>query len=190
VQSAGWTVEEYDSGLAFLESGGPQRSICVLLDVRMPRLSGLAIQRRISADGDAPPIVFISAYADVPAAIEGIRGGAVHFLQKPCSEWEILSAIERAVAQGDEDRRQRQVVRRAQERLDRLSARQREVMALLMQGSLNKQIAAELGISERTVEVHRSACMAKLEVDSLVELVQLYLMVRAQAEEARPPLGH
>ncbi len=190
VRSAGWEVEEYDSGPAFLDSGSASRSSCVLLDVRMPRLGGLAIQRRIRTDIEAPPIVLISGYPDVPAAIQGIRDGAIHFLQKPFSEWELLSSIERAVAQGDETRRQRRSVRDARARLSALSRRQRQVLDLLMRGYLNKQIAAELGISERTVEVHRNACMIRLGAGSLVELVRLYLSIQQLDPEMAPQLHH
>ena len=190
VLSAGWRVEEYDSGSTFLDSGGAARSSCVLLDVRMPRLGGLAVQQRLLGEADAPPIVFISGFSDVPAAVEGIRKGAVHFLQKPFSEWEVLASIERAVARGDVDRRRRRSRRAAREKLEMLSARQRDVLELLMKGPLNKQIAAELGISERTVEVHRNACMKKLGVGSVVELVSFYLSTRDLEGSREPFFAH
>ncbi len=190
VRSAGWNVEDFESGLAFLESGSSNRTSCVLLDVRMPRLSGLAIQQRIRAEVDAPPVVLISGFSDVPAAIQGIRDGALHFLQKPFSEWEVLASIERAVAQGDEARRRRRSERDARAKLSALSARQREVLDLLMRGCLNKQIAAELGISERTVEIHRNACMTRLGVGSLVELVRFFLSVQHLDAEVAPWIHH
>lgn len=168
-------MEEYASGASFLDSLETHRLDCVLLDVRMPRLGGLAVQQRVTTLVDAPPIVFISAYGDVPAVVEGIRKGAVDFLQKPFSEWEVLATIERAVARGEEERRHRRALEEAQSRIASLTPRQRDVLELLMQGMLNKQIAAELGISERTVEVHRNACMNRIEAGSLVELVRTCL---------------
>lgn len=174
LRSAGWEVEAFASAGAFLERPAFTGIGCVLLDVQMPGLTGPQLQQAMAERSLTLPVVFLTGHGDVPTGIQAMKRGAVDFLLKPLDDVELLAAIEQAV-----QRHVRAQARRREQdeigiRLGRLSVREREVMELVIRGSLNKQIAAELGIAEKTVKVHRARVMDKMEVRSVAELVHLW----------------
>ncbi len=173
LRSVGYDVETFDSPAKLLARAPDDVPTCVLLDLRMPGMSGLEAQNELMRRGDAPPIVFVTAHGDVPASVQAMKKGAVDFLEKPFDEQRVLDAIERSVSRDRREHAANTATREARDRLRRLTARERQVCDYLMQGLLNKQIAAELGIAESTVKVHRSRMMEKLGVDSVVALMRL-----------------
>jgi two-component system, LuxR family, response regulator FixJ len=175
VHSAGLAVETYLSAEAFLDGfcDTPHAPKCIVLDVRMPGLSGLGLQDVLAAQGRAVPIIMISGCADIPMAVKAMGAGAMDFLEKPFSRQVLLARIQEAI---DRDaQRRRQAARGAElaTRIESLSARQREVHDRLVAGKNSKQIASELGIGEKTVAKHRAGVFEKMRVDSVVELVRL-----------------
>lgn len=190
LRSAGWKVEAFASAGAFLERSVFTGVGCVLLDVQMPGLTGPQLQDAMAERGLTLPVVFLTGHGDVPTGIRAMKRGAVDFLLKPLDDEELLAAIERAVRRHAET----QVRQREQDeiatRLGRLSVREREVMDLVVRGSLNKQIAFALGIAEKTVKVHRARVMEKMEVRSVAELVHLLEktgLARPEAERSVEP---
>jgi FixJ family two-component response regulator len=176
LRSNGFTVETFTSPTAFLERPPYDGLACMLLDLRMPGLSGLDLQETMSRKGVSIPIVFLSAAADVPSTTRAMREGAVDFLIKPIDEPQLFDAIGRACARATTMQQQRRAERDTEERLSRLTRREREVCDLVARGLPNKEIAYELGTSEKTVKTHRGRVMRKLEVDSVAALVRLILM--------------
>jgi FixJ family two-component response regulator len=171
--SAGYAVEAFASAREFLARERHAGPCCLVLDVRMPGLSGLDLQEALAAAGRRMSIVFVTGHADVPMSVKAMKGGAVDLLTKPVDAKDLLKAIQRAVAKdvqhlGDETR-----IAEIQERIKMLTAREIEVFALVVTGMLNKQIASELGISEKTVKVHRARVMEKMRAGSVAELVRL-----------------
>ena len=173
LRSNGFTVETFTSPTAFLERLPYDGLACMLLDLRMPGLSGLDVQETMSRQGASIPIIFLSAAADVPSTARAMREGAVDFLIKPVDEPQLFDAIARACAHATTLQRRRLAERDTEERLSRLTKREREVCDLVARGLPNKVIASELGASEKTVKVHRGRVMQKLEVDSVAALVRL-----------------
>jgi len=175
VRSIGLKAETYPSAESFLDGfhETPASPKCMVLDVRMPGLSGLGLQQALSAQGGGMPIIMISGCADIPMAVQAMSAGAIDFLEKPFSRRALLARIRAAV---DHDTQQRRRTARSAEltaRLMNLSARQREVLDLLVAGRHSKQIAGQLGIGEKTVAKHRASILTKMQVDSVVELVRL-----------------
>lgn len=166
-------VESFTSPTAFLERASYDGVACLLLDLKMPGLNGLDVQGEMSRKGIQMPIVFLSAEGDVPSTARAMREGAIDFLVKPVDEQQLLEALERARLLAVTLRQQQHLEREADERLARLTKREREVCELVAQGLLNKQIAYELGMSEKTVKVHRGRVTRKLNVDSVAALVRL-----------------
>jgi FixJ family two-component response regulator len=166
-------VETFASPSAFLERPFYDGIGCLLLDLRMPGLSGLDVQSEMSRKRIPMPIVFLSAQGDVPSTARAMREGAIDFLEKPIDEGQLLAAIDRARLMSAAQREQRDRERDAEERLARLTKREREVCDLVAAGMLNKQIAYEVGMSEKTVKVHRGRLTRKLDVDSVPALVRL-----------------
>ena len=169
----GYEVETFAHPRQLLERGPSQGPRCVVMDLRMPELNGLELQEELRRTGWRHPIIFISGHGDVPAAVKAMKGGAVDFLPKPFSSADLLSAVERALAQDRQalaEQGEREALR---ERFSTLSPRERQVCQLVAQGLLNKQIAGELGTAEQTVRLQRSRVMEKLGVDSVAELVRL-----------------
>jgi len=166
-------VEGFISPAAFLARPAYDGVACLLLDLKMPGMSGLDVQAAMIAKGISMPIIFLSAQSDVPSTVRAMRGGAVDFLEKPVDEDQLLAALERARLQSIAMRRQQQLQRDTEQRLARLTKREREVCDLVAAGLLNKQIAVELGMSEKTVKVHRGRVTRKLDVDSVAALVRL-----------------
>ena len=175
VRSVGLEPKTYLSAEAFLDGchDAPGAPKCLVLDVRMPGLSGLGLQQTLAAQGRRMPIIMISGCADIPMAVQAMSLGALDFLEKPFSRRAILARIQEAIDQ--DARNQRQSTRKAElaDRIEKLSARQREVLDLLVAGKHSKQIAGELGIGEKTVAKHRAGVLEKMQVDNVVELVRL-----------------
>jgi FixJ family two-component response regulator len=172
LRSAGWQTETFASAQEFLARPRIDVPSCLVLDVTLPDLNGLDLQKRV-IDRTDMPIIFITGHGDVPTTVEAMKAGAVEFLTKPFSDDVLLDAIRHAIERSQTARDQEAVRRALRERYLTLSVRQREVMALVVSGLLNKQVAAELGISEITVKAHRGQVMRKLNADSLADLVRL-----------------
>jgi FixJ family two-component response regulator len=174
LMSNGYPVESFDSPTQFLERPPYDGTACLLLDLRMPSLNGLEVQEAMARSGRSMSIVFLSGAGDVRTATQAMREGAVDFLVKPVDEVQLLDAVSRALSRDAEARQRRREVREAADRMARLTRREREVCERVARGLLNKQIASELGTSEKTVKVHRGRVMHKLEVDSVAALVRLF----------------
>jgi FixJ family two-component response regulator len=173
MRSVGIDVVTFPSAQAFLESPAPRRPACLVLDVRLPGLSGLELQSRLAQVQPAVPIVFITGHGNVPTSVRAMKGGAVDFLQKPFDDEELLAAIQRALALSHRARAESAERAAVQRRLDTLTPREREVFELVLTGMLNKQIAAELGAAEKTIKVHRGRVMHKMQASSVAELVRM-----------------
>jgi FixJ family two-component response regulator len=185
--SIGLEVHTFKSASEFLDSKRPEVPACLVLDVRLPGLSGLDLQRELAESGMSIPIVFITGHADVPMSVQAMKGGAVEFLTKPFRDQQLLDAVQHAIARDRVERRQRAEVAEVRQRYESLTPREREVMARVVAGRLNKQIAKELGTSEITIKVHRAQVMQKMRVDSLAALVQLAERLRPRIAPAQAP---
>jgi FixJ family two-component response regulator len=171
--AAGHRVEAFHSPQEFLAAHNPAAPGCAVLDLAMPGLSGLELQQALAASGCYRPVIFVTGRGDVPSSVQAMKAGAVDFLVKPVGDEDLLAVVERAL---DRDRLMRQAraeLNTIAERLDTLTLREREVLRHVVAGRLNKQIAAELGIVEKTIKVHRSRVMEKLRVRSVAELVRM-----------------
>ncbi len=173
MRSAGLHAETFASAKEFLEREHPDGPGCMVLDLSMPGSTGLDLQQDMAAADIDLPIVFLTGHGNVPSSVKALKSGAVDFLEKPVDEDRLLSAIKDAVEQDIRTRRDRDKLSEIQGRVARLTRRERQVFRLVVQGKLNKQAAAELGMSEKTVKVHRARVMQKMEADSLAELVRL-----------------
>jgi FixJ family two-component response regulator len=173
VRSAGMRVEVFASAQAFLTRPPVDAPGCLVLDVRLQGDSGLDLQRRLAQLNTHIPIVFITGHGDVPTSVRAMKAGAVEFLLKPLADVDVLEAIERAIARHRVTRVQQTEMAELKSRYGSLTAREREVMQGVVKGLLNKQIAAELGISEVTIKVHRGQVMRKMVAGSLADLVRL-----------------
>lgn len=175
---AGYSVATYASPTAFLGAPRPQPPCCVLLDVEMPELSGIEVQRALLAGGQAVPMVFMSGHRDLPAAIQAMKGGALDFLLKPFDDATLLAAVARAVAQSVALGAAREVVVQARRRLDSLTPREHEVCLLVAEGLTSREVGERLGVAESTISVHRSRIMSKLEAESIADVVRLVDLAR------------
>lgn len=175
LQSVGLSCELYNSAAAFLNAYEPSKSGCLILDIRMPRMSGLELQQKLIAKGYTLPIIFISGHADIPMAVEAMRCGAENFIRKPFREQELLDCINHVLESDSGKYKRLKNRQQLLNRIDLLSGREREVFDLVADGRMNKAIAIDLNISERTVEVHRSQVMKKLRVQTLAQLVRIKL---------------
>ena len=173
VKGAGYRVEAFASAHEFLARPPEEGPACLLLDVRMPGLTGLDLQETLAIAAHSTSIVFITGYRDVRASVKAMKAGAVDFLTKPVNDEELLGAIERAVARASAARREEDRITEVRERIKTLTPREAEVFALVVTGMLNKQIAFDLGVSEKMVKVHRGRVMEKMRAGSLAELVRL-----------------
>jgi len=173
IESIGYCVETFDCADAFL-AREPHGGIgCIISDVKMPGMNGLALQDIVERGNSPLPIIFITGHGDLPMGVAAMKKGAVDFLAKPFDEEDLIAAIEAAMDKCRKAREASAVVTAAQRRLEALSAREREVLRHVIAGRLNKQIAHDLGIAEQTVKIHRGRIMKKLAVDSLPELLRL-----------------
>jgi FixJ family two-component response regulator len=173
LRASGLRVSSFPSAAAFLEAHDPSEPGCLVLDLAMPGCNGLELQEALAARGSDRPIIFLTGRADVPSSVRAMKGGAVDFLTKPVADTVLLAAIEAAFRKDAERRREREQHAELERRLAALTPREREVLRHVVAGQLNKQIAADLGTVERTIKLHRSHLMAKLEVRSVAELVRL-----------------
>lgn len=173
VKAAGYEAETFGSVREFLARRAYEGPCCLVLDVRMPGLTGLDLQEALRAAGQRLAIVFITGHHDIPVSVKAMKGGAVDFLTKPVDEGTLLGAIQQAVARTRAERRQQARVTEIRNRIMSLTPREAAVFALVVTGMLNKQIGSELGIAEKTVKVHRARVMEKMRAGSLAELVRL-----------------
>ncbi|MGA8205701.1 MAG: response regulator transcription factor [Woeseiaceae bacterium] len=167
--------EIFGSGDEFLENVAEGRAGCLVLDIRMPGLGGLELQEELLKRGSALPIIFITGHGDVPMAVEAMQKGAVDFIQKPFRDQELLDRIRQALRTDQERRHEQQQHAEVADRLARLTNREREVFDLVVTGKPNKVIAYELGVSQRTVEIHRARVMEKMQARSLADLVKMHM---------------
>jgi FixJ family two-component response regulator len=172
LQAEGFTVRAFTSAKAFLESYHPEPLGCLVLDVGMPELNGLELQKRLTQNGILLPIVFLTGRGDIPMSVQAVRAGALDFLTKPVKDVDLLRAVRAALQRSAEQRELIMETALVRQRYSGLTPREREVMAHVVAGELNKQVAGGLGISEHTVKVHRARVMEKMGVGSLPDLVR------------------
>ena len=178
IDSAGWQSETFPSAQAFLHRPRAVGPSCLLLDVSLPDLDGLELQKRVASDRTDMPIIFISGHGDVPMTVRAMKAGAVEFLTKPLAGDVLVGAIQQAIEQSRRALDREAAMRELRDRHASLSPRERQVMALVVSGLLNKQVGGELGISEITVKAHRGQVMRKMNADSLPDLVKMAVRLR------------
>jgi FixJ family two-component response regulator len=178
IRSAGWQPETFASAQEFLSRPRVLAPSCLVLDVTLPDLNGLDLQKRVALDRMDMPIIFITGYGDVPTTVQAMKAGAVEFLTKPFGDDVLLNAIRHAIERSRTALRREAEIRALRDRYASLSRREREVMALVVSGLLNKQVGGELGISEITVKAHRGKVMRKMKAGSLADLVNMAATLR------------
>jgi FixJ family two-component response regulator len=188
ILSAGMQPASFASTRELLNAGVLDRPGCLILDVRMPGASGLDLQHQLAKSGNTKPIIFLTGHGDIPMSVQAMKSGAVDFLTKPVRDQTLLDAVVAAIERDVAQRARANVVKRNVERLEALTPREREVLAGVAQGRLNKQIAHDLGISEVTVKLHRGNVMRKMQVASIGELVRAWETLPAQVRENARPL--
>src|SRR5215831_10126177 len=185
IRCAGWQAETFASAQAFLSRPPVETPSCLVLDIELPGLNGLELQERIAADRSELPIIFITGHGDIPRTVRAMKAGAVEFLTKPFADDVLLQAIQRAIERSRIALEREAELGALRDRQASLTPREREVMALVVSGKLNKQVGGELGISEITVKAHRGQVMRKMKADSLADLVTMAATLRL----APPPRG-
>ncbi len=173
IRSVGLNVETFASAREFLARGPHNGSACLILDVRMPGLSGLDLQKELAASGSTLSIVFITGHGTIPMSVQAMRAGAVEFLEKPFEDQALIDAVQEALKKDQRAGQAKAELKEIHERVNSLTPREREVFGLVVTGKLNKQIAFELGTSEKTIKAQRSQVMKKMHADSLADLVRL-----------------
>jgi FixJ family two-component response regulator len=188
VRSVGLRGKTFASAPEFLQGAASDGPSCLVLDVRMPGVSGLVLQETLAAAGHRIPIIFITGHGDITMSVRAMKAGAVDFLPKPFNDQDLLEAIQGAIARDQQAREARAVLQAIQQRADLLTPRERDVLGLVVTGLLNKQIAAELGMSEKTVKVHRAQVMQKMQVSSVAQLVLLAEKIGLTVPQSLAPL--
>ena len=183
LSTVGLQVESFDSADTFLHKKRPDVPSCLVLDVRLPGLSGLDFQRELAARNIRIPIVFLTGHGDIPMSVRAMKAGAVEFLTKPFRDQDLLDAVRIALERDRARREQEKEVTGLQQRLDSLTFREQQVVSMLVSGMLNKQIAGQLGTAESTVKVQRSRAMEKMHAQSLVDLVRMIEKLKGPASE-------
>jgi FixJ family two-component response regulator len=173
MRSIGWKVKTFASAQEFLAHSRNEAPSCVVLDLQLPGLSGLDLQKQMAEVGLATPIVFLTGHGDIPASVQAMKAGAIEFLTKPVDEDNLVRAIQEAIERDRHNRKQQASMRDLRDRYQSLTVREQEVMRQVVSGLLNKQIAAELSITEDTVKFHRGHIMRKMRADSLADLVRM-----------------
>ncbi|MGC2259578.1 MAG: response regulator transcription factor [Candidatus Sulfotelmatobacter sp.] len=173
IRTLGLEVQTFNTAQEFLRAKRPNAPGCLVLDVRLPDLSGLDLQQELAKARVDLPIIFVTGHADIPMSVRAMKAGAVEFLTKPFREQDLLEAIQHGIAQDRETRERRAAISELQQRLDSLTPREHEVFPLVVSGLPNKQIADQLGASEKTIKVHRGQMMRKMEAESLADLVRM-----------------
>ncbi len=181
IESVGVQVESFASADEFLAQYQPGRAGCLVLDVRMPGMSGLELQEHLVRQNIHIPAVIITGHGDVPMAVRAMKAGAVDFIEKPFNDEALLDAIRRAIAYEEQQRSQQSEHLQIQQRLSHLTPREHEVMEMVTEGKSNKEIANALGVSAKTIEAHRARVMEKMQAGSLAELVRMALAVDSDA---------
>jgi FixJ family two-component response regulator len=189
IRFAGWQTETFPTAHAFLDRPQHEGPSCVVIDAHLPMLSGLELQTRIIADHPKMPILFITGHLEIPIAVQAMKAGAVDFLTKPVRDETLLRAIDACLIRSRQDLDDTLQLRSLRARYARLSPRERQVMALVVRGLLNKQVGGELGISEITVKAHRGSAMRKMKARSLAELVAMAIRLRPSEYAGEPGSG-
>jgi len=171
--SAGFAVQTFGSATEFIQSKRPDISACLILDIELPDLSGLDLQTELAKSGVEVPIIFLTGHGDIPMSVRAMKAGAIEFLTKPFRRQELFGAVQQALARDGELRKQRSETFNLREHLATLTPRERQVLALVVAGLLNKQIAGELGTTELTIKAHRGRVMRKMHAASLADLVRM-----------------
>jgi len=177
LRTVGIRADTYASAEEFLVAYDPEAQGCLVLDVRMPVMSGLELQEKLVTMGSSLPIIFLTAHGDVPSAVKAVKSGAADFVQKPFHDQDLLDKIHRAIDAGARARVTEAARREVVDRIGSLTPREREVMEAVVAGKANKVIASDLGVSQRTVEIHRAHVMKKMEADSVAHLVHMVMRV-------------
>ncbi|PWU04346.1 MAG: DNA-binding response regulator [Terriglobia bacterium] len=186
-RSVGLKVETFGSAQEFLAARRPNAPGCLVLDVRLPGLSGLDLQRQLVESDIGMPIVFITGHGDIPMSVRAMKAGAVEFLEKPFRDQELLDAVQVAIERDRRERRERMEIAGLRRRYDSLTSREQEVLALLVRGLVNKQIGDKLNISEPTVKLHRGRLMHKMAANSLADLVRMAEKLGISSARQPPP---
>ena len=173
IRSLGFRVETFDSAQAFLTHEPHDGPACLVLDIRMPGTSGIQLQEQLAKAGVQIPIIFITGHGNIPMSVKAMKAGAVDFIEKPFEDQKLIDAIQAAIARSKQFRKQQAEINELQLCVDSLTPREHEVFRLVVSGMLNKQIAFDLGMSEKTVKIHRSRVMHKMKAASLADLVRM-----------------